>query len=511
MPEIKPPGVYKPEYAVVANTITEADTAVAAFIGYTQKADNVDGSVCNRPWLISSLAEFERVFGAAPTPHFSIEEKPSTAGEKPAFSLDGRDYWVHQSEGKAGGRYLLYYGIQLFFLNGGSTCQVVSVGNYDEDVSAEALTGGLDALAGEQEPAMVIIPDAVLLDDPACQAVQRACLRHCGETKSRFALLDIRSGDRNRNHPDGDCIERFRAGIGDTYLSYGAVYYPWLNTTLAAETDIGHRNIANPDTLATLLHRERTLDGARSRKSTGFPRARGGLSSKPLFDEADALFGKGGFSDEAIATSPLYAALLRACRARLAVLPPAAALAGVYARMDGERGVWKAPANIALHGVESPAVAINDQQQADLNTPKDSKAVNAIRTFAGKGTLVWGARTLAGNDNEWRYVSVRRTAIMFENTILRACQRHRSRPNDAQTWTLVKHEIEHFLTGIWRRGGLMGATPKEAFAVLIGTGSTMTAADVASGLMVVNVMVAMTQPAEFIVLSIKLRMEQAQS
>jgi phage tail sheath protein FI len=181
-------------------------------------------------------------------------------------------------------------------------------------------------------------------------------------------------------------------------------------------------------------------------------------------------------------------------------IPPSGAVAGVYALTDRNRGVWKAPANVSLNAVIGPAVKIDNRDQEDLNVHSTGKSINAIRAFTGKGTLVWGARTLAGNDNEWRYVPVRRFFIMVEESVKKATEPFVFEPNDANTWTKVKGMIENFLTLQWRAGALMGAKPNDAFFVHVGLGETMTEDDVLNGKMIVEIGMAAVRPAEFIIL-----------
>ena len=134
-------------------------------------------------------------------------------------------------------------------------------------------------------------------------------------------------------------------------------------------------------------------------------------------------------------------------------MPPSGAVAGVYAATDTARGVWKAPANVSLADVIEPVVKLDNAQQDDLNVDATAgKSINAIRAFAGKGTLVWGARTLAGNDNEWRYVSVRRFFNMVEESVKKSTYWAVFEPNDANTWVKVRGMIENYLTQKWREG-----------------------------------------------------------
>ena len=138
--------------------------------------------------------------------------------------------------------------------------------------------------------------------------------------------------------------------------------------------------------------------------------------------------------------------------------------------------------------------------------PMNGKAVNAIRTFVGRGTLVWGARTLDGNSNDWRYIQVRRTLIYIEQSVKVALDRFVFAANDGQTWVAVTSMISNFLQGLWSQGGLMGDKASDAFAVSCGLGSTMTPQDILDGYMVVQITLQMIHPAEFIELTFKQKM-----
>jgi phage tail sheath protein FI len=184
------------------------------------------------------------------------------------------------------------------------------------------------------------------------------------------------------------------------------------------------------------------------------------------------------------------------------VLPPSAAVAGVIAKVDGSRGVWKAPANVALAKVLEPCVAIDNGEQADMNVDVTAgKSINAIRSFVGKGSLVWGARTLQGNDNEWRYISVRRLFNMVEESVQKASHFAVFEPNTPFTWLKLKTMIENYLENLWRQGALFGETPAAAFFVNVGLGQTMTEDDINNGLMNIEIGLAAVRPAEFIILT----------
>jgi phage tail sheath protein FI len=214
-------------------------------------------------------------------------------------------------------------------------------------------------------------------------------------------------------------------------------------------------------------------------------------------DAENQLFGK----------HPVFGSILNSISQTMVLLPPSGSVAGVYGAVDRTRGVWKAPANVSLADISGPAVKINDQMQEDLNVTSTGKSVNAIRTFAGMGSLVWGARTLAGNDNEWRYVPVRRFFNMAEESIKKATEAFVFEPNDAGTWVRVRAMIENFLTVQWRQGALAGAVTQQAFFVKVGLGETMTAQDILEGRMIVEVGMAVVRPAEFIILRFAHKMQ----
>lgn len=198
---------------------------------------------------------------------------------------------------------------------------------------------------------------------------------------------------------------------------------------------------------------------------------------------------------------PIYKNIVLGINNTMSAIPPSGAIAGIYAMVDNQRGVWKAPANVSLSNVIAPVHNFDTDETDGLNVDANAgKSINAIRAFSGKGTLVWGARTLAGNDNEWRYVSVRRFFNMVEESVKKSTNWAVFEPNDANTWVKVRGMIENYLTQKWREGALAGATTKEAFFVRCGLGTTMSAQDILEGRMNVEIGMAVVRPAEFIVL-----------
>jgi uncharacterized protein len=180
------------------------------------------------------------------------------------------------------------------------------------------------------------------------------------------------------------------------------------------------------------------------------------------------------------------------------LLPPSGYIAGLYARIDGSRGVWKAPAGTeaSLNGVVGLAVELSDVHHGNLNP----LGVDVIRRFPGSGVVVFGARTVT-SDPEWRYVPVRRTVIMLRVSIYNGIQFAVFEPNDEPLWAQLRLNIGAFMMTLFRQGAFQGATPSQAFFVKC-DGETTTQADIDAG--VVNVLVgfAPLKPAEFVVVKI---------
>ncbi|MFM9969257.1 MAG: phage tail sheath family protein, partial [Burkholderiales bacterium] len=519
-------GVYIVEKNAFPNSVVEVATAVPAFVGYTEKAENKGNSLLNKPWRISSMAEFHQYFGYGPTAdfvRFSLKKVdgavPAPSATAPLANRDGVPLTVNKTNyllAQSSGLYILYYCMLHFYQNGGGPCYIVSVGNYEKDgeIDKEKLEKGINELEKEQEPTMLVVPEAVLLKDSGnCYALQQAALTHCGYTmKNRIAILDIWEGYQESRGDDG-CVAMFRDKIGINNLAYGAAYYPWVNTTIVQENDLSYSSIdeASQDTLIACIKDELTLAGA----------------PKATLDEVDKVktlkidpAAKKEDQDKVQAQitllaktlpriSPFFGAIMLEMRKRLNTLPPSAAMAGLYTMVDNSRGVWKAPANVSVNSAVSPTVPISSVQQEDLNVTAQGKSINAIRAFIGEGTLVWGARTLDGNSLDWRYINVRRTMIMLEESIKLAAKAMVFEPNVANTWVTIKGMIRNFLTGIWKRGGLAGAVPDDAFSVHVGLGETMTPEDILEGILRVTVLVAISRPAEFIEITFQQQMQKS--
>lgn len=448
MAEYRTPGVYIKEISVFPPSVAEVETAIPAFIGYTERARRVSaGDLTLKPTKIYSFTEFEQYFGRPRANTIAVTIAPDSPGG-PTASVTEPDV-----------TYLLYYAVKLYFDNGGGKCYITSVGSYaDPDTVASAdLVKGLEKVKLEDEPTLLVVPEAIKLSAADYAIFAQEMLAQCRQLGDRFAILDVHGGHQEVNAT----LSTVRGHFGNNGLQYGAAYYPFVKS---------------------------------------------GMNFFVSDDESNVLVKVG--ANDAVTLSTLkgsataaYNAAKAALRDHYVNLPPSGAVAGVYAATDTNRGVWKAPANVSLNNVIEPLVRVDDDKQGELNVDSDTgKSINAIRAFTGKGTLVWGARTLAGNDNEWRYVSVRRFFNMVEESVKKSTAFAVFEPNDANTWVKVRGMIENYLTQKWREGALAGATTKEAFFVRCGLGVTMNSQDILEGRMNVEIGMAVVRPAEFIIL-----------
>lgn len=502
---MKTPGVYIVEKNAFPNSVVEVATAVPAFIGHTERADNQGKPLRNVAWRISSMAEYRKYFGGPPKWMFELRD----AGDaQPLITQGERRLALAQAAAPQGGNFTLYLSMLFFFQNGGGPCYVVSVGDYSAPVARKALEDGLLPLVKEQEPTMVLVPEAVLLDPADCYGLQQSVLKHCGyEMRNRVAVLDVPNGWRDIRDPAGNCIVDFRNGIGTNQLNFGAAYYPWLNTTLVQDPELSFDNIANRDQLAAVLRTELGVGDGEPADERG--KALQGLLTALAGNAADSDMTDGQLHSSLAVVSPLYKAVMQEAKRQLNVMPPSAAMAGLYTMVDNTRGVWKAPANVSVNGAVSPTVNLSAAEQEDLNVTPQGKSINAIRSFVGEGVLVWGARTLDGNSLDWRYVNVRRTMIMLEESCRLAAKAMVFEPNVSSTWVTIKSMVGNFLTNVWKRGGLAGAVPGDAFSVYVGLGETMTGEDILEGILRVTVLVAISRPAEFIEITFQQQMQKS--
>lgn len=534
----KTPGVYIEEKNAFPNSAVSVETAVPAFIGYTEKAEWYGKSLLQKPTRITSFAEYVERFGGSFQAKFmlktlggatdpkktDVKETPETdkdaasadteakadvteaknetvsAAGKSTFTVGQKQMYA---EIKANHTLYLFNCIRLFFANGGGPCYIIAVDTYNNKpngievnvadfIGSDKKINPLELLKKEFEPTLVVVPDAIALGAACYNTIYTEILAHCANTQSRFAILDLEK--QSPLASTSDVVGTFRNKIGVNNLKYSAAYYPWLKTAVVQPSEVTFENIDSSVKLADILPEDAAQKVVANFKPT----------------ESTSETEKLNFHQALKATSPTYTNILGEIRAILNELPPSAAMAGLYTAVDSSRGVWKTPANVSVNMVNAPSVDISSEQQEDLNVDvMAGKSINVIRTFPGIGTLVWGGRTLDGNSQDWRYINVRRTLIMIEQSLKLSARAYVFEPNDANTWVTVKCMMNNFLTNLWKQGALAGAVPEQAFDVQIGLGSTMTATDILDGKMLISVKVAIVRPAEFIVITFQQQMQQS--
>jgi uncharacterized protein len=478
----KTPGVYIEEVSRLPPSIPTLPTAIPAFIGYTEKADKQGESLALVPTRIHSLLDYENLFGGA-------------AKSAVTLWLDAQQQVIDATVDHP---FYLYDSVRLFFANGGGQCVTVSVGNYSEQVTAAKLATGLNTIEKDPLPTLIAMPEAALCREP--HTLEATALAQCAQVQNRFALFDLRL--QNNLVDFATEAARFRQSLGMAHLKYGAAYGPWLVASLARTTDF-NQLVFKRKSDGSAVRAEQLTQDQHLLALIAEIRAAGLAEVTPESQAQLALLNQKLYAQYVLAKQWIDAANIA-----LNTLPASGAVAGVYAAIDQNRGVWKAPANVSLNQVMRPLFNLTSLQQQDYNVDVDAgKSINIIRKFTGKGTQVWGARTLAGNDNEWRYIPVRRLFSWVEASVNQGLQQLVFDPNDANTWVRAQAMIENFLTLLWRQGGLQGSKPEQAFFVNIGLGKTMTANDIAQGLMQIEMGMAAVRPAEFIIL--KLTVKQA--
>lgn len=516
---LRTPGVYLEEANAFPNSVVPVATAVPAFIGYTPQAMYEGKSYTNVAQKISSFAEFKAIYcfpdpapPASPAkqyaPQYYLVAQKTQPVHQDYLMIDGTYYALLPDPDTL---YYLYNSIQLFFQNGGGDCYIVSVGSYgppsgkpaaigaqtvNANVQLSQLLGGLQVLSNQAEPTLYICPDATLLSVADNGTLMQAMSQQSSAMGTSVSVFDVMGG----KNPDPinyvKDIETFRANTGMNGLSYGTAYYPFIGTTVMQNNDVDYTNLFGGDIkqLAAIINNPGNPNPAVASILAEMERTSGGLTVAQ-------------YNNALTVASKTYSQIIKHVLADANILPPSGAMAGVMTTIDNSVGVWQAPANTSIVGVTSLPINLSDVQQANLNVDAVSgKSINAIRSFNGIGILVWGARTLDGNSQDWRYLPVRRTLIFLEQSCKLAAQAYVFQPNVKNTWEAVKATISNFLTNVWKEGGLQGASAADAFSVDCGLGTTMTSDDLLNGFMNVTVRVAVVRPAEFIVFTFQQQM-----
>lgn len=497
---IKTPGVYTTEIPTLPPSVAQVSTAVPAFIGYTQKRQDEDGNAIPedkiKPIKIFSFPEYKQYFGETAENEKNIEVtltfvKGEFKSAHASFKKDSKP-----------SPFNMFYALRLYFENGGGPCYIVSVGltSTDQPPSDTDLSKGLEELEAYDEPTLILFPEGqALADEAKYYALISKSIDQCATLQDRFTLVDIHTQFPSTQFPSTNTtINNFRnisphiTGFAkNDSLNYAAAYYPNLCTLF----DYQYK-----DSDVSIIYKGE-LPSPPDSPPDSPPGSPPGSPpySPPMPSTLEGLKSKG----------PLYYTSKEAIRKLSPTLPPTPAIAGIYAKVDGTRGVWKAPANVSINSIYDVTDFITDEEQKDMNIHDTGKSVNAIRPFSGKGILVWGARTLDGNSNEWKFISVRRFFIMVEESAKKATFSFVFEPNDANTWIKVRAMLENYLTLLWRQGALAGAKPEHAFFVRCGLGQTMTAQDILDGKLIIEIGMAAVRPAEFIILRFMHKLQES--
>ncbi|MGH8683840.1 MAG: phage tail sheath family protein [Nitrosospira sp.] len=356
----------------------------------------------------------------------------------------------------------LGYAVRGFFENGGECCAIVAV-QCNQNSPAE-MTRALisvfegNALDNSDGIDLVCVPDAMLpairVDHDAVRGIQAAVLDHCHRMGDRFAILDGFNNEESNKHlaPEGSKrnteppILHWQS-LPRQHGAFGALYYPWISVRksfVAEDSEISRR--------------------------TGMP------------------------CDEMIRRADIGTAFLNSHHTQF--VPPSGHLAGTYARADVRTGVHKAPANEILEGVLKLELDFSDDEQEPLN----EAGVNCLRSFAGRGTRVWGARTLSGQP-DGLYVNVRRLILTLTRWIRQNMNDLVYEGNSPFLWERVSQRLSAHCRDLFDRGALMGNSPAEAFFVKCDA-ETNTLESREAGQVVALVGLAPAIPAEFVVVRI---------
>ncbi len=451
------PGHIIESSSTLPEVIQPADCDVVGFVGYTaqasrQQANDLHGIATHIP----SMLAFEQLFGGPAPAHCTLTLDQET-GLAQATQVEAAHFYFYQA-------------MQMFFANGGKQCVVVSVGDYSaQSPQLAALLSGLHTLSATNI-ALLVIPEACSLNAADYQQLTTAMLNQCASLGNRFAILDVASAQCSVEGDLKSACTLFKSQpYPEQARKFAAAYTPSLRTSLTHHIRAEHTVVQ--------LRKGMVASGQTTLAALE--------SQQPVLAQACM---------HAVSQLPLY-------------LPPSAAVAGAYISSQLQHGVWKAPANLSLNAVIAPSLTISDALHEWLANDGNSQiAINPIRNFSGRGNLIWGARTLAGNDAEWRYIPVRRLAIFIEQSLRQTLQALVFAPNVASTWARVQASVALFMNSLWRQGALQGAKPETAFFVKVGLGQTMTEQDVIDGLLRLQIGFAALKPAEFNMITLQFQL-----
>jgi phage tail sheath protein FI len=509
------PGLYIEELPSSAHTITAAPTSIAVFVGYTHPFKTLKFGEAVR---VFNFTDYERSFGGL-------------------YSNGRVDNFVA-------------YAVQQFFLNGGSDAYVIGIQPKLHSPGVGDLPIPLGDIGNIRFTGLEPVDGGHLMAVSASNA----------NTANDVADLTITYGSRAETFrnvslnplitgkPNPDFIETringvsslVRVSLKPPALAYGT--YPaspgnQANIVESPPPALGAFVTNYPD-FASVFATDSSLDkvdifnlmvipgvsdaGVLSQALAFCEKKRAFLIvDPPVNDSADGAGGLAKIEDDVdglpkSTNGALYFPYLTSIDTLSGdpiALPPSGYVAGIYARTDNNRGVWKAPAGLETTILNATGVVTSGRLSDSRAGVLNPLGVNCLRTFPGVGTVVFGARTLVTRNpafEQWRYVPVRRTALFIEQTLLRNLGWVVFEPNDEPLWVAIRTSIEAFMLSLFHQGAFQGQTPSTAFQVKCDS-STTTQTDIDNG--VVNILVAFRplKPAEFVVIKIAQLAGQAQA
>ena len=516
------PGVYIQELPSAVHTITGVATSVAAFVGWADQGSTTQAT------LVESWSDYQTQFGG----------------------LDSRT--------------LLGYAVNQFFGNGGSQAYIVRLANSDADTASSASAGGfkiggLPVYAanpggwGSYIAVTVTISPADATRFSVLVQQMPTTTGGSAKTLESFANLSLNSNDPQGNYAitviDSESnyitfidpaspatvptpTTTTPTAVVQTSLSGGSdgtvlvpndgKFEPALNITgsgsgVALLSEVFFNLLCVPgETTASTISSLQTFCSNPENRAFYIVDAPSTATYSSLNGSGPAGTGGGSITTEPqSAYSAYYFPWVSAPDAlagnRSRLFPPCGFIAGIYSATDAARGVWKAPAGIdaGLSGISGLQYTLTDPQNGDLN----KQAINCLRTFPVYGNIVWGARTLDGNDqvgSQWKYVPIRRLALFLESSLYQGTQWAVFEPNDETLWGQLRLNIGAFMQGLFQQGAFQGTTPQQAYFVKCDAENNPQSS-IDLGIVNVTVGFAPLYPAEFVVIQIAQMAGQSQS
>jgi phage tail sheath protein FI len=481
------PGVYVEEIPSGVRTITGVATSITAFVGWAAKGPT------NSAQLVQSFSDFDRYFGGLDA------NSPMSYGVYQFFSNGGQQAYVVRLDGGSKTASVAIDGLTLTATGPGKWAENYKINTkrraddasrfrleviYDKDnagVVVEAFEN-LGMPKDDTRPAEAIINSG--------SAIITAKVTDATKVPGDLAKPVPLTGatDAPALAPNTKEFHDALNGDNDTTGVYLLKKVDLFNLLCVP----GESDATTLTTLQKFCHDRRAFLIADCDESADFNAVKGGPTGLTGKDSINAAF-----------YFPWVKAADPRMGNRIRTFPPSGFVAGLYAQTDAQRGVWKAPAGTeaSLTGASGVKETLTDKQNGTLNI----QAINCIRTFAVYGTILWGARTLQGNDevgSEWKYIPVRRTALFIEESLYRALKWVVFEPNDEPLWAQIRLNVGAFMHDLFRQAAFQGSSPRDAYFVKCDK-ETTTQSDINRGIVNIVVGFAPLKPAEFVIIKLQ--------